>query len=165
MSSIQIEPTELWQFSITTYQQDELQQELLRWQNSYGGNVNLSLFCMYCDDLGIKISDKELNLLQQQVSHFSIQFTQAIRVTRDHFKQSRSQLTDYDKIRQHLLEAELLLEQQEQTLLCQFMNRDPDEFSDCVATKNKASDSTEPEASNWSRYQMLLKHSSNTQDE
>ena len=162
MSSIQIEPTELWKFSITTYQQDELQQELLKWQNSYGGNVNLSLFCMYCDDLAIKISDKELTLLQQQVNQFSIQYTQAIRVTRDHFKQNRGQLTNYDKIRQHLLDAELLLEQQEQTLLCQFMNRDQDEFSDC---EESASDSSESEATNWVRYQMLLIHSSNAKDE
>ena len=50
------------------------------------------------------------------MSQFSIQFTQAIRVTREHFKQQKALLNQYDDIRHHLLEAELILEQQEQGL-------------------------------------------------
>ena len=153
MSTIQIEPTELWQFSITTYQQVDIQQELLGWQNSYDGNVNLALFCMYCDDLSIKISDKEIQYLHQQVSQFSIQFTQAIRVTREHFKQQKALLNQYDDIRHHLLEAELILEQQEQGLLCTLMSRDEAEFSDT----NSASESD----NNWLRYQGFLTKTQN----
>lgn len=148
MSTVQIEPTELWQFSITTYQQVDVQQELLGWQNSYGGNVNLALFCLYCDDLGIQISEQELEFLHQQVSQFSIQFTQSIRVTREHFKQQKALLDQYDAIRQHLIEAELILEQQEQQLLCTLMSRDEAQFQDI--------DPSTQSADNWVRYQGFL---------
>ena len=140
-----IDPVELWQFSITSYQQTELQQELLGWQNSYDGNVNLALFCIYCDDLGIAISDDELKLQHEQISQFSRQFTQSIRITRESFKQQKSLITSYDDIRQHLIDAELLLEQQEQSLLCDLMKRDAAEYQTGV-----------PAPSNWQRYQSLL---------
>lgn len=143
-----IEASELWQFSITTYQQADLQQQLLSWQNSYDGNVNLALFCLYCDDLNIQISDTELDFLHQQVSQFSIQFTQSVRVTREHFKQQKALLTEYDNIRGHLIEAELLLEQQEQSLICSIMGRDDAEFK---------RDIKDPQ--NWTRYQSFLTHS------
>jgi uncharacterized protein (TIGR02444 family) len=140
-----IDPVELWQFSITSYQQTELQQELLGWQNSYDGNVNLALFCIYCDDLGIAISDDELKLQHEQISQFSRQFTQSIRITRESFKQQKSLITSYDDIRQHLIDAELLLEQQEQSLLCDLMKRDAAEYQTGVSAPN-----------NWQRYQSLL---------
>ncbi len=145
-----IDPVELWQFSITSYQQDELQHELLGWQNSYDGNVNLALFCLYCDDLGIEISDAELLLQHQQVSQFSRQFTQAIRVTREAFKKQKALINEYDVVRKHLIEAELTLEQQEQTLLCDLMQRDAAEYQTNIA-----------QPKNWARYQEMLAGSSN----
>ncbi|GAB3001715.1 TIGR02444 family protein [Psychrosphaera aestuarii] len=146
-----IEPTELWQFSVTSYQQDELQNELLGWQNSYDGNVNLALFCLYCDDLTIEISDQELTILHNYISQFSRKFTQAIRVNRETFKQQKAQINHYEDIRHHLLEAELLFEQQEQSLLCDMMKRDAAEYRADVSVPN-----------NWGRYQALLIHTSNT---
>ncbi len=143
-----IEPAELWQFSITSYQQIELQNELLGWQNSYDGNVNLALFCLYCDDLSIQISDQEMELLHQSISQFSRQFTQSIRINREAFKQQKAVLDKYDLLREHLIQAELLLEQQEQNTLCNLMNRDAAEYH---------SDVSEPD--NWARYQALLLHS------
>lgn len=144
-----IEPAELWHFSITSYQQDELQNELLSWQNSYDGNVNMALFCLYCDDLSIQISDTELDLLHNQISVFSRKFTQTIRVSRETFKQQKAQIQKYEDIRHHLLEAELLFEQQEQSLLCDMMNRDAAEYQSNIAAPQ-----------NWARYQSLLKRSS-----
>lgn len=107
----------LWQFSITHYQNAQVQTLLLDAQNKLCANVNLVLACLYLDKHHLVMTPEQLLLLHQEVSNFSQHFTQALRTLRTEFKDKQKTLIDYSKIRQNLLDTELILERQEQYIL------------------------------------------------
>ena len=135
----------LWQFSLNIY--PEKQKELLRWQDEHGANVNLALFCIYTDQHQIALTQEQIETLHQSITSFSKRATNKLRVLRREFKVQSSDISYYEQIKKHLLEAELLLEKQEQSLLVE-------------QAQSIISDIEGPELKNWPAYQQLLTHKS-----
>jgi len=107
-----------WQFSLQVYKQPEVAQLLIESQDEIGSNVNLVLLCLWLEQQQQRVlSEQQLTQLHHKVMAFSREFTHPLRQLRRDFKQSKSDLHDYPSVRKKLLEAELLLEQQEQKLL------------------------------------------------
>lgn len=106
-----------WHFSLAIYQNKPAQQLLLASQDHLCVNINLALFCLYLNQQKVYLNEKQLHSLDQELLSFSQEFTQTLRALRVDFKQQQSRLTQYNKLREHLLNAELILEQQEQTIL------------------------------------------------
>ena len=131
-----------WQFSLSVY--PKWQTELLQWQYKHKANVNLALLCLYLDQLDRQLATHQIRELHLQVQTFSRQFTQLVRQCRRTMKQSQTLLNEYEAIRQHLLDAELILERQEQGELLAKLN--PDAIEAVNSTP----------ATNWQRYQQLL---------
>jgi len=132
----------LWQFSLAVYPQR--QDELLHWQDAHEANVNLALLCLYLDRRAVALSSEQIAALNRLVQIFSSTHTAQIRKCRRHMKEHKAALIQYKQIRERLLQAEMLLEQQEQRLLLDFFNQ------------NIASISTAQGDNNWFQYQQLL---------
>jgi len=132
---------DFWQFSLITYA--DKQNELLNWQDEHGANVNLALFCLYLAHHQVKLTTAQITKLHQEVRLFSQQTTQKVRILRKEFKTLNSDIQHYNEIKQHLLDAELLLEKQEQSVLFECFQKLP------AVDKHSHSH-------NWQDYQTFL---------
>lgn len=145
--------SEFWPAALSFYRQDSWQQTLLHWQDNHQANVNLALLCLVLDQKQQQLTPEQINQLHNSVSEFSKDNTQVIRATRRQIKANAEQINDYQAIRGHLLDAELLLEQQEQQLLLTELEG----FSvpDSLTKADNDSDITN-DSNNWQRYQEFL---------
>jgi uncharacterized protein (TIGR02444 family) len=139
-----------WQFSITVYGEREIQKALLSFQDGFGGNVNLALLCQYCDKNKIRLTDLEINALHIDAKTFEKQFTQPLRELRRHYKERQSNIQDYLNVRRALLDAELVLEKQQQHELVTLLNN-------MMALDDFEHKILELDLDNWARYQAQLK--------
>ncbi len=57
MKQVAVDPLSFWQFSLSFYRVKDVQTLLLNLQDSFGLNVNVLLFCMYCDSKDIELSE------------------------------------------------------------------------------------------------------------
>jgi uncharacterized protein (TIGR02444 family) len=106
-----------WQFSIELYQHHEAQSLLLNLQDEVGVNVNLALFCAYLDSQQIYVTQAQFTQLLDCISNFNQTYTTQLRQLRKSVKANADSFKNYKELRQHLLNAELELEKQEQQLL------------------------------------------------
>ncbi len=112
-----------WQFSLANYQIEQVQTTLLSAQGSHNLNVNLALFCLFLNQQKVYLTEEQLIQLNFELTEFNNQFTGHLRALRLEFKAAQPKLLQYDKLRKLLLDAELLLEQQEQDLLVGLFNQ------------------------------------------
>jgi uncharacterized protein (TIGR02444 family) len=106
-----------WQFSLTLYKNDLVQSTLLTWQNDVNANVNLVLLCAMLNQQKITLTQSQIMAQHTKVSDFSNQYTKPLRALRHRYKEDMDSIEGYPTIRQKLLDAELIFEQQEQSLL------------------------------------------------
>ena len=106
-----------WQFSLALYKNDLVQSALITWQNDVNANVNLALLCAMLNQQKIALPQAELMALHTKVSDFSNDYTKPLRALRQRYKEDMDTIEGYPAIRQKLLDAELIFEQQEQSLL------------------------------------------------
>lgn len=123
---------DFWNFSIDIYRLNEIQQTLLDAQNKHSLNVNLALFCLFLNKHNIYLTEEQLSQLNHDLALFNHEFTSRLRELRQSFKANQDKLNSYQEIREALLKTELMLEQQEQTLLVQRFS----EFSQLDAGQN-----------------------------
>lgn len=110
-------PEAYWQFACQYYQTKANSDVLLDLQNRYHANVNLCLLLKYIANQQLSIEKADITLLHNTVMKFSTEFTQPLRHLRMQYKNAKQHLEHYDALRAHLLQAELTLEQQEQSVL------------------------------------------------
>jgi uncharacterized protein (TIGR02444 family) len=106
-----------WQFSLTLYKNQLLESTLIEFQNKVNGNVNLALLCAMLNQHKLFLTQYQLHALHQSVTDFSKKFTQPLRTLRQTYKSNKGKINEYSQLRQSLLDAELLFEQQEQEIL------------------------------------------------
>ncbi|MCW1720572.1 TIGR02444 family protein [Pseudoalteromonas sp. A3] len=112
-----------WQFACAFYAKPGQQQTLLALQNQQGKNVNLCLFLLYLDSLKLSINAEQLSTLIASIKEFDTQVLKPLRATRKFLKANQESISNYVKIRQELLSAELKLEKQQQQILIDTANR------------------------------------------
>lgn len=108
---------DFWQFSLALYKNDLVQSALIIWQNDVNANVNLALLCAMLNQQKIALTHSQLMTLHTNVSDFSNKYTKPLRALRQSYKMEMDSIEGYQAIRQKLLDAELIFEQQEQSLL------------------------------------------------
>ena len=131
---------DFWRFSLKLYQIEQVKNTLLSAQDNFALNVNLALFCLYLNQQDLYLTDQQMAQLKNELDQFSQQFTGKLRALRLQFRQQQKQLQQYDELKQSLLKAELILEQQEQNLLCSVVAKwqtFSNENSDNLATYNE----------------------------
>ena len=106
-----------WNFSLDVYQICEVQTALLDAQHTHGLNVNLALFCLFLNKQNIYLTEQQIIELNKPLVVFNSEFTNKVRELRNFFKTKQALLGDYTQLRQSMLKAELILEQQEQQIL------------------------------------------------
>lgn len=102
----------------------------LRWQDKLGANVNLLLLLCYLELRQLKLSQTELAELMAALAPFTEQFTKPLRSLRRNYQNAPATLQT--TLKQHLLSAELALEQLEQQLLlahCPLLQRPAESLS------------------------------------
>ena len=114
---------DFWQFACALYAKPGQQQTLLALQNQQGKNVNLCLFLLYLDSLKLSINAEQLSVLIDSVNEFDTQALKPLRATRKYLKANQHTISDYAKIREELLSAELKLEKQQQQILIDTANQ------------------------------------------
>jgi uncharacterized protein (TIGR02444 family) len=114
---------DFWQFACALYAKSGQQQTLLALQNQQGKNVNLCLFLLYLDSLKLSINAEQLSALIASINEFDTQALKPLRATRKYLKANQESISDYAKIRQELLSAELKLEKQQQQILIDTANK------------------------------------------
>ncbi|MCQ8887259.1 TIGR02444 family protein [Pseudoalteromonas agarivorans] len=114
---------EFWQFACALYAKLGQQQTLLALQNQQGKNVNLCLLLLYLDSLKLSINAEQLSTLIASISEFDTQVLKPLRATRKYLKANQESISNYAKIRQELLNAELKLEKQQQQILIDTANK------------------------------------------
>ncbi|KPV90780.1 hypothetical protein AN395_02705 [Pseudoalteromonas sp. P1-30] len=114
---------DFWQFACAFYAKPGQQQTLLALQNQQGKNVNLCLFLLYLDSLKLSINAEQLSVLIDSVNEFDTQALKPLRATRKYLKANQHTISDYAKIREELLSAELKLEKQQQQILIDTANK------------------------------------------
>ena len=114
---------DFWQFACALYAKPGQQQTLLALQNQQGKNVNLCLFLLYLDSLKLSINAEQLSVLIDSVNEFDTQALKPLRATRKYLKANQHTISDYAKIREELLSAELKLEKQQQQILIDTANK------------------------------------------
>lgn len=143
-----IKADEFWQFSLSYYQQNKNEESLLFWQNEHDANVNLALLCIYLDELNVSLPEDKLHHLHVLAKAYESKITQPIRNLRNDFKKLQSTMPSYTEIRQHLLQAELTVEQDQQRELVTSCNS----FGVVQFNFNDPTN----KANNWAQYQNLL---------
>ncbi|MCK8096478.1 TIGR02444 family protein [Pseudoalteromonas sp. 1CM17D] len=114
---------DFWQFACALYAKPGQQQTLLALQNQQGKNVNLCLLLLYLDSLKLSINAEQLSTLIASISEFDTQVLKPLRAARRYLKANQESISDYEKIRQELLNAELKLEKQQQQILIDTANK------------------------------------------
>lgn len=116
---------QFWQFSLDYYSKSAHSEQLLLLQDTYDANINLCLLLKFLESQALTITSKDINSLHQSVTCFNAHHTRPLRALRKQFKKELNTITNYSALRQHLLNAELELEKQEQALLLDKVNQLP----------------------------------------
>ncbi|MCL5050970.1 MAG: TIGR02444 family protein [Firmicutes bacterium] len=119
-----IDAATFWQASLEIYQRPGMQQQLIARQDQHGDNVNVALLELYLAEQGQPLDTNEKQVLQALIDAFSTEHTQLVRQLRRQLSRSEA-LTEVagKALKQALLDAELILEQQEQALLITHLQR------------------------------------------
>lgn len=149
-----INDKQFWQFSTEYYALPDVTANLLRWQNEHQANVNFALLCIYLETLSISLTDSQIAQIHHQAKIFEQAYTQPLRELRAFYKKEQHNLTEYTHIRALCLEAELLLEKQQQAQLVDALH-DLD-LSVVSQMPHTSLDSNSPPPQNWKRYQTFL---------
>ena len=124
-----------WKFALEFYQQPNVERACIAFQDEFGGNVCLLLFCCWLDINNCDVSFDQLTILDKQVQKYEDQYLHQLRNSR---RQSRPQLADAENP-QHLYALAKRLELQGEKFLC-------DQFYDWYlqqpVTKTEVPDST-----------------------
>lgn len=123
LNGLNLSDADFWNFSISVYQKPNVQSILLQGQAQLHANVNLALLCLWMTQQGVQLSQTQLEHLHKTVTSFGVEFTQVIRKARNDFKLKQESLDNYAEVRTHLLDAELLMERQEQSILVDEVSR------------------------------------------
>lgn len=119
-----IDAATFWQASHEIYQRPGMQQQLITRQDQHGDNVNLALLELYLAERGQPLDTNEKQVLQALIDAFSTEHTQLVRQLRRQLSRSEALTEVASKaLKQALLDAELILEQQEQALLITHLQR------------------------------------------
>lgn len=112
-----------WNIANDMYREPGLSNTLIAAQDSSGENVNLALLAIYLQRQGCALSDDEKRHLADAIESFNTTHTQPLRALRRQLSRSES-LTEKSRkqLKESLLAAELILEQEEQRLLIEALN-------------------------------------------
>ncbi|WP_042151463.1 MULTISPECIES: TIGR02444 family protein [unclassified Pseudoalteromonas] len=114
---------DFWHFSCDLYSKNELYKKdkqeysLLELQNKFNKNVNICLLMLYLDKLNISICQNTLYKLIVAISEFEKNYLLPLRALRLRLKAEKSDISLYAKMRQTLLDSELLMEKHQQSQL------------------------------------------------
>ncbi|NTS75687.1 TIGR02444 family protein [Catenovulum sp. SM1970] len=109
-----------WQYSLTLYQQTQMQSLCLQLQNEYQVNVNLLLFCCYLQSLDKALSALQLKDIETALLPFNKAYTTKLRQLRQNLKTDETLVaTTQQTLKQALLKCELTMEQHEQAIIVQ----------------------------------------------
>lgn len=119
-----IDAATFWQASLEIYQRPGMQQQLIARQDQHGDNVNVALLGIYLAEQEQPLTSDEQQVLRALIDAFSTEHTQLVRQLRRQLSRSEA-LTEVagKALKQALLDAELILEQQEQALLITHLQR------------------------------------------
>ncbi|NVK23684.1 MAG: TIGR02444 family protein [Gammaproteobacteria bacterium] len=120
--SLELDAQDFWQFSLNIYSHTNVANILLQAQSQWRVNVNLALLCLYLDQKSCYLEKAQMSDLHAAVMQFSQTYTKPLRDIRQKFKTQQQALMQYESIRRHILDAELLLERQEQSVLVELIN-------------------------------------------
>lgn len=112
----QLNPEQLWQFSLACYPQ--VKALCLRWQDKYHANVNVMLALCYAERLAWQTNQDNLVAAILEIVPLNSQVTQILRQCRQHIAGLPLDNTQQSQLKQNLLSTELIAEQIEQQLLC-----------------------------------------------
>lgn len=119
-----IDAATFWQASIEIYQRPGMQQQLIARQDQHGDNVNVALLGIYLAEQEQPLTSDEQQVLRALIDAFSTEHTQLVRQLRRQLSRSEALTEVASKaLKQALLDAELILEQQEQALLITHLQR------------------------------------------
>ena len=109
---------EFWAFSVTLYGNESVKEQMLRWQDENGANVNLVLLCIWAGTPGRNLSTDDIRRATGKVASWNAAVTRPLRHLRQRLKSDWRQLAnDAEPARQAILSAELEAEKAEQELL------------------------------------------------
>lgn len=108
-----------WSYSKIQYSQPGVEEYCLKLQNTYGGNVNILLFCSWLGCCGIKISTKDIILATRTIKQRDLNVVQSLRRARRYFSGS-SAATKNNNIVNALKKLELTSEKSVQNTLCEW---------------------------------------------
>jgi len=97
-----------WDYSLAHYARPEVAQCCLTYQNQYGANVNLMLFCCWLGSSGVRLERQELVEVQVLIKPWDSQAIQPLRMVRRFM--SSSPLSS-DVMMSQLQQVELMAEQ------------------------------------------------------
>ena len=112
-------PNSFWSFSLSFYSETEVKKACLDLQERLNADVNMLLFLLYQAGQGKRLSEAEINRIDQLVHPWRSGVIHPIRSARDNFKQSNNQLTADEKndFKSQLMATELQAEKLQQTML------------------------------------------------
>ncbi|TLX49365.1 TIGR02444 family protein [Pseudoalteromonas ruthenica] len=117
-----IDAADFWQFSLSVYDNEQVQKTLLNWQNDYGLNVNLCLFLAYLDYQHVALQAEQLDSLIASIGDFNEHALQPLRDIRGYLKRNQSSVVNYNNIRTQILDLELAMEKLQQHQLVSACN-------------------------------------------
>lgn len=114
----------LWDFSLAVYVQPGVATACLQLQDEHGVNVNLLLWCLWLDRLGVGLEATHLQEAQHQIAEWHLTFVVPLRELRRRMKSRYGTAnSDREGVRAQIKQAELAAEQEEQRALQQLTDQ------------------------------------------
>ncbi|MCU4675423.1 TIGR02444 family protein [Catenovulum sp. 2E275] len=122
MNKLSLDKAQIWQQVCALYQNNSVQKICLNWQEQHQANVNLILILSWLEYKSYRFSEPQLTQLLIKLNEFNQHTTGLIRQARFNWRNYQTE-ADYQTIKQALLTAELMFEQQEQALIIDTLNQ------------------------------------------
>jgi uncharacterized protein (TIGR02444 family) len=122
-----------WRFSLAVYGQAEVTNECLGLQDAYGIDVNILLFCAWLGTQSVALKREDIELASRVVAGWHDDIVRPLRTVRQRLKD----ISDDEKIRTSIKDAEIEAEQIEQAMLFAFSQQlqgRNEAQGDCVTT-------------------------------
>jgi len=97
-----------WDYSLAYYSRAEVAQCCLEYQEEYGANVNLLLFCCWLGSLGVLIKSEQLEQAKLTIKPLDLHVVQPLRTVRQFIK---ALTPPVDDLYSNLKQVELMAEQ------------------------------------------------------
>lgn len=112
-------PNSFWSFSLSFYSETEVKKACLDLQERFDADVNMLLFLLYQAGQGKRLSEAEINRIDQLVHPWRSGIIRHIRAARNNLKQPNDHLTVDEKntFKSQLMATELQAEKLQQSML------------------------------------------------